>query len=124
MRCMERNKRCFHYALFDRKEPVLDEDGNRTGEHIVLYRNPVCFKANISPATGEAQVEQFGSDVDYDRVIVVDNPCCPIDEYTVLCIDIPPQYDEEGNLIYDYIVKKVARSLNSVSYAVSKVKVS
>lgn len=124
MRCMERNKRCFHYALFNGKEPVLDEYGNRTGEYVVSYRSPVCFKANISPATGETQAELFGSDVDYDRVIVVDNPCCPIDEYSVLCIDSPPDFDEDGNLIYDYIVKKVARSLNSVSYAVSKVKVS
>ncbi len=124
MRCMERNKRCFYYALFYRKEPIRDENGNLTGEYSIVYRSPVCIRANISPATGEAQAEQFGSDVDYDRVIVVDNVCCPIDEYTALCIDSPPDYDEEGNLIYDYIVKKVARSLNSVSYAVSKVKVS
>ena len=35
-----------------------------------------------------------------------------------------PAYDKDGNLIYDYIVKKVARSLNTVSFAVSKVAVS
>lgn len=124
MRCMERNKQCFYFALFDRKEDVTDENGNLTGEHRVIYYPPVCLRANISAATGEAQTEQFGTDVDYDRVIVVDDVCCPIDEYTFLCIDIPPDYDKEGNLIYDYIVTKVARSLNSVSYAVSKVKVS
>ena len=124
MRCMERNKRCFYFALFDSKDPVKDEDGNFTGEYTINYKAPVHMKANISPVIGEAQADLFGSDVDYDRVIVVDEPCCPIDEYSVLCIEIPPDYDEEGNLIYDYIVKKVARSINSVSYAVSKVKVS
>ena len=124
MRCLERNKKCFYYALFDSKDPVKDEDGNFTGEYTVNYKAPVHMKANISPVIGEAQADLFGSDVDYDRVIVVDEPCCSIDEYSVLCIEIPPDYDEEGNLIYDYIVKKVARSINSVSYAVSKVKVS
>lgn len=124
MRCLERNKRCFYYALFDSKDPVKDEDGNFTGEYTINYMAPVHMKANISPVIGEAQADLFGSDVDYDRVIVVDEPCCPIDEYSVLCIEMPPDYDEEGNLIYDYIVKKVARSINSVSYAVSKVKVS
>lgn len=124
MRCLERNKKCFYYALFDSKDPVKDEDGNFTGEYTVNYKAPVHMKANISPVIGEAQADLFGSDVDYDRVIVVDEPCCPIDEYSVLCIEITPDYDEEGNLIYDYIVKKVARSINSVSYAVSKVKVS
>lgn len=124
MRCMERNKRCFYFALFDSKDPVKDEDGHFTGEYIVSYKTPVQMRANISSVIGEAQAEMFGTDVDYDRVIVVDKPCCPIDEYSVLCIDSPPDYDDEGNLIYDYIVKKVARSINSVSYAVSKVKVS
>lgn len=124
MRCLERNKKCFYYALFDSKDPVKDEDGNFTGEYTVNYKAPVHMKANISPVIGEAQADLFGSDVDYDRVIVVDEPCCPIDEYSVLCIEITPDYDEEGNLIYDYIVKKVARSINSVSYAVSRVKVS
>ena len=124
MRCLERNKKCFYYALFDSKDPVKDEDGNFTGEYTINYKAPVHMKANISPVIGEAQADLFGSDVDYDRVIVVDEPCCPIDEYSVLCIEITPDYDEEGNLIYDYIVKKVARSINSVSYAVSRVKVS
>lgn len=124
MRCLERNKKCFYYALFDSKDPVKDEDGNFTGEYTMNYKAPVHMKANISPVIGEAQADLFGSDVDYDRVIVVDEPCCPIDEYSVLFIEMPPDYDEEGNLIYDYIVKKVARSINSVSYAVSKVKVS
>ena len=124
MKCMKRNGRCFYFAVFKEKIPVKDEDGNDTGEYRILYERPVKLHANVSAATGEAQVQQFGSEVDYDRVIVTDNMSCPIDEHSVLCIDCPPKYDEDGNLIYDYIVKKVARSLNAISYAVSKVKVS
>ena len=124
MRCMKRNGRCFYYALFKEKTPIVDDEGNETGENKVVYTHPKKFHANISAATGEAQTQQFGSAVDYDRVIVTDDMSCPIDENSVLCIDCPPTYDGEGNLVYDYIVKKVAKSLNSISYAVSKVKVS
>jgi len=64
----------------------------------------------------------------------MDNNAPPIDEYTILWIDTVPQVDENGALVvngdgdvltpHDYIVKKIARSLNSVSVAISKVKVS
>ena len=57
-----------------------------------------------------------------------------IDEYTVLWVDTAPRVDETGALVtnddgevvtpHDYIVKKVAKSLNSVSIAISKVVVS
>ena len=57
-------------------------------------------------------------------MIVTDDLSCPIDENTVLFIDKEPEYDDNGNPLYDYIVKRVAKSLNSISYAVSKVTVS
>ncbi len=62
-----------------------------------------------------------------------DNPP-PIDEYSVLWVDTTPELNEDGTLVvneegqvttpYDYIVKKVAKSLNGVSIAISKVSVS
>ena len=124
MRCLFRNKRVFYYALFKEKISIKDEYGNDSGEVRIIYETPVEASANISAATGEAQVEQFGNSVTYDRVIIMDDLSIPIDENSVLCIDTPPSYDDEGNLIYDYIVKKVAKSLNTVSFAVSRVKVS
>lgn len=124
MKCLHRNKSKFFYALFREKVAIKDEYGNDSGEYKVVYESPVEMNANVSAATGEAQVEQFGNSLLYDKVIITDDMACPIDEHSVLCIDSSPYYDEEGNLIYDYIVKKVARSLNTISYAVSKVKVS
>lgn len=124
MKILHRNKRKFYYALFDKKEPIKDEYGNESGEYKVLYKTPKVMRANISAATGEAQIEQFGSSLLYDKVIITDNLNCPIDEHSVLCIDSPPAYDTDGNLIYDYVVKRVAKSLNTISYAVSKVDVS
>lgn len=124
MRTMERNKQSFFYLLYDRKEPVKDEDGNETGEETVLYKPAVSFRANVSAATGASQVEQFGNLAGYDKVIVTDDLACPIDENTVLFLDKEPAYDEGGKPLYDYIVKRVAKSLNSVSIAVTKVSVS
>lgn len=121
---MEKNKTLFWYLLYDRQEEVVDEDGSETGEVRVLYHPAVPAKVNISAATGTSQVEQFGNFAGYDKVIVTDDLTCPIDENTVLFIDKEPEYREDGTPLYDYIVKRVARSLNSVAYAVSKVSVS
>lgn len=124
MRVMERNKSAYWYLLYDRKEPVKNEEGHETGDTRVVYKEAVKRRDNVSAATGSAQVEQFGNFISYDKVIVTDDLTCPIDENTVLFIDKSPEYDDDGNPLYDYIVKRVARSLNSISYAVSKVTVS
>ncbi len=123
MRCLERNKTLFYYANFVEQQDMTDGDGYETGESRTIYTPPAVYRANVSPATGNSSVEQFGNSLQYDKVIVTDDLSCPIDEHTVLCIDVPPVVDDDGNLIFDYIVKKVARSLNSVSIAVSKVEV-
>mgnify|MGYP004463700873 FL=1 len=133
MRMMERNKVPFWYALYQGLQPRLDEYGNMTGEYDVCRANPEKFRANISAAKGETSTRQFGESEEYDRVLVMDRDCPPIDEYTVLWIDRVPLLDENGALApdasgeaatpHDYIVKKVAKSLNSVSVAVSKVNV-
>ena len=133
MKAMERNKVSFWYALYQGLQPRLDEYGNMTGEYDVVRSNPKKFRANISAAKGETSTRQFGESEEYDKVIVMDADAPPIDEYTVLWIDRMPQLDETGALAvdesgeaaspHDYIVKKVARSLNSVSVAVSKVNV-
>ena len=133
MRCLNRNKTSFYYALYDTKDAILDEYGNESGEYTVKYHKPEKAKANISAAMGETNTRQFGEDEAYDKVIVIENPDTPIDEHSVLWIDTLPQLTEDGELArnedgevitpWDYEVKKVARSLNSVSYAVRKVNI-
>lgn len=133
MRCMERNKVTFFYAFYERKEAIVDDYGNTTGEFEVFYGKPLEYSANISAAKGETQTRQFGENEVYDKVIVADNFIPLINEYSVLWIDAMPQLDKTGALAtdksgkvitpYDYVVTKVARSLNGVSIAVSKVKV-
>lgn len=124
MKIMERNKQEFYYCLYVSSDPIVDAEGNETGEYKVGYETAVSMKANISAATGYAQVEQFGNFITYDKVIVTDDLTCPIDEHTVLFIDKEPEYDTEGNPVFDYTVRRVAKSLNSIAIAVSKVNVS
>ena len=125
MRCLERNKIRIYYANFRDKTHIRDEYGNLTGEYDIVYDNPVMVKANVSAARGESTTRQFGEDESYDRVIVMDDPNVPIDVSSVLWIEVAPEINEDGSTDtpYDYIVKQVATSLNSVSIAVSKVTV-
>lgn len=124
MKLMTRNLSPFKYVLLLGQEPIYDEWGNETGETKLVYGEPVQMMANISAAGGTSQVEQFGNLAGYDKVIVTDDTSCQIDENTVLFVDKEPEYDDDGNPLYDYVVKRVARSLNSISYAVAKVEVS
>lgn len=124
MKIMERNKTPFYYLLYWKKERLTDSEDYETGEEKVYYYPAVYMEANISPASGFAQTEQFGNFINYDKVIVTDDINCPIDENSVLFLDKAPAYDADANPLYDYTVKRVAKSLNSISIAVSKVTVS
>ena len=123
MRLMKRNLTPVWYCLFDKDVPVFD-GGYETGEKESTYQSPAMLLCNVSPATGYAQVEMFGSLDSYDKVLMTDDMNCPIDENTVLFVDKSPEYDKTGKPLYDYIVRRVAKSLNVISIAVSKVKVS
>ena len=125
MRCLRRNKSKFFYALYKEKTPLEDDYGNKTGEYEIIYGKPVEMKGNISAARGETITRQFGEDVTYDRVIVLEDLRCPIDEFSVLWIDTEPVLEADGatKTPHDYVVTKVATSINSVAIAVSKVTV-
>lgn len=125
MKTLERNKIKLFYANIKSKTALTDEYNNLTGEYDIAYDNPVEIKANVSAARGEATTRQFGDDESYDRVIVLDDPKFPITVSSVLWIDTLPEINADGSTDtpYDYIVRQVATSLNSVSFAVSKVTV-
>lgn len=125
MRCLVKNKVTFYYALLNGKENLRDENGFLTGDFRLNYGKPIKAKANISAAMGETTIRQFGENVPYDKVIAMENPDISIDEYSILWIDTMPVLKKDGttDTPHDYVVKQVARSLNSVSLAVSKVDV-
>lgn len=127
MRTMKINKQKFYYGLYN-PDPVeiQDADGFYTGEYRITYSDPVECKASISSSVGDTEIMLFGKDLQYDRTITFDKVRPEgIDEYTVFWIDKEP-YDAQGNLQgYDYIVKKIATSINGfMVIAVCKAEVS
>lgn len=118
MRTLLRNRRAFYAAKYLGKEPIIDADGYDTGEKRLTYSEPVKLFGNISPAKGETETFQFGTALDYERVITLENPNADIDEYSRLWVERSPN---DG--AHDYIIKSVARSLNSLSLAIKRVNV-
>lgn len=124
MRLMQRNLKTVYYSLYKGLTDVTDENGFKTGEKVETYSDAVKIRASVSPSSGSAQTEIFGSLDSYDRVMLVDDTACPIDENSILFVDKEPEVDSTGKPIPDYKVRKVAKSLNGISYAIKKVNVS
>lgn len=126
MRLVKRNLRTIYYSLYSDRLPILDDDGYETGETGIGYEDPVELKCNVSPASGRTTSEMFGADENYDKIIITDQMDCPIDENTMLFVDRVPVWSEDEPPVLlntaDYMVKRVARSLHHISYAVSRVK--
>ncbi len=123
MKNLRRNLQPFYFCTVT--EATEDEtDGYYTGALAVEYNEPILARGVISANQGEAQVEQFGNNLQYSRVISTTDTSLPIDETTVLFVDTEPTYNDEDIPEYNYIVKAVARSINVVAYAIDKVVVS
>ena len=117
---LNKNKREFWYASYLGKEPRTDKQGNKTGEWDYNYSIPVKCSANVSAAKGKAHIRMFGESLDYDRVIAFEKPC-PIDEYSQIWLDALPVETEVPP--HDYVVVRIADSLNYVNAAIRKTNV-
>ena len=127
MKALNRNKQTLSYALYSTKAEVYDADGSFTGEYTLTYSTPVETRMNISPANGRTALEAFGIVTNYDKVLVTDDMNCPIAEDTVLWIGIDPTTTVNGVTTtnpHNYVVNRVAKSLNSIVYGVTEVSAS
>lgn len=113
-----------HFVLnYKGEEKHKDSSGKYTGEIVISYTIPISFMGHISSAKGSSQVEIFGTDVAYDKVIVITKDKfkkLKINENSVFFIDNKPSY-EDGNPLYDYRVKRIAETINEVAIALEKV---
>lgn len=117
MKCLKRNKTQFAYANYVDKEPIT-VDGYKTGEYQLKYSDPITLKGYISRATGNNATDLFGIDVNYDKSITLDDPDLDISEDSVLWID-----ETDTTKPYDYIIKRISKSLNYLTIAIKKVEV-
>ncbi len=122
MRSMERNKQNIYYALYQDQVPILDEDGNETGDYKTGYSNPLPFRIRVSPNKGESENNAFGKSLDYDRVMYTSDHSFPIDEFSILWVDTMPEIKEDGSTDtpHDYTVKRQAKDLNEWLFAIKK----
>ena len=105
---------------------VVDTSGFYTGETKVSYGKAIEFEAHISGARGSSQSEIFGTDISYDKTIVITKQ--EFDEYgfdenTVFFIDKPVEYaSDETTPLYNYRVARIAETINEVVIAVRSVR--
>lgn len=123
MRSLRRNKQPLYYATYVKKIPVTDENGDFTGDEETVYSKPIPFYENISPEKGSSQEEVFGKSLDYSRTVSTCNMSLPIDEFSRIWIETEPVLKPDGTAYgdsADYSVVAIAKSLNSVVYALKK----
>ena len=122
MKALERNKQKIYYANYTGKTKVYDSNGLYTGENEVTYTDPVETRVNVSASRGQAEIELFGTDLNYTNTIATDKDL-GIDEHSILWVG---KEAYQGSVItpHNYIVASVAKSLNSFVYAIRKVDIS
>lgn len=117
MRSLYRNMRRIYFAPLVRTDPIYDEDGNETGELTPVYGDMVALDCNVSAAVGEDAVNAFGSFTNYSRTVSVSDVDCPMDEGSIVWLDVPTSEP------YNYIVMRKADSKNALLYAMQEVSV-
>lgn len=122
MRTLERNKQKIYYSNYTGNADVYDENGLYTGVKAPAYTEPVGIKVNVSASRGQAEIDLFGTDLNYTNTIATDKDY-GIDEHSILWLGKEPYLNDELTP-HNYIVVSVAKSLNSIVYAIRKVDVS
>ena len=115
MRSVQRNKQTIWYALRLNSTEVVDEYGNATGEFVEQYSIPMKLKINIGVRKGQINLERFGLNDDYTRVLATTDMDCPIAVDTILWVGIEP------TLPHNYVVKKIMPAINQLLIAIQEV---
>lgn len=118
MRCMDKSRHGVFVSRFEGKRPETDSQGRLTGRHEMSYTEPVEVLASVSSARGQAQDSMFGLNLDYDRIVAIDDPSFAIDESSRVWIE------HAADEPFDYAVKCVSRSESYTVVAVKRVEVS
>lgn len=112
MRDLKRNQTLISYKNFVGKEEIVDDYGNATGSYKRLYSEVKTRYMSVSANKGNAEVQGFGTQLDYDRTLSTADMSCDINENSIVYID--------GNA---YSVKARAVSLNQIQLALKQVEI-
>ena len=117
---MKRNLQQIWYCVLAQEETVYDDEGYETGEKILVYEDPQPLDCNVGTASGETVFARFGVTENYDLIMMTDKMDVPIDDTTVLFVDKEPAFDDDGMPLYDYAVKRSAKTFNHRIFALKK----
>ena len=113
------NTKPLWYAFYVDTSPVIDANGDYTGEYKSGYGKPHFTRANLSAARGTTENDIFGINVKYSKTMSTAKMDLGIDEQTLL-------WDEEPTLLPNgdcdpetakYRVAAIARGHYHVHYA-------
>lgn len=117
MRLLERDMKTFYYAPYSDRTMVYDDDGYPTGEYTTGYGEPVEKQGTVSVATGRASDQEFGSFIDYDYIIHIEDETCPFDENAAIWLPgTDPSEDMDGKVV------RISEARSYTAIAVKKVR--
>lgn len=117
MRSLNRNKSTFYYAHKLGEKPIVDKMGNYTSETETEYTEPHMKRMNVSVVSGQDVVQAFGNMTEYSRVISTTEMDWEVAEGDIVWIESNPESDKPN-----YVVQRVAKSLNSMLVALKETK--
>ena len=110
------NKIPIQYAVPKSVTMETDANGLLTGNKVVEYDEKQTYYAYMSPNKGRADLYMFGTETDYNAVLVCEKDC-PFVEGTRLWI-------KTNHNQYNWIVVKKADTISHIVYAIREVVVS
>lgn len=118
MRNLKKNETKLWYSNYGKGNPILDENGDETGDYDSGYGSPVSFFATLSASKGNAYADVFGTNLDYTRTLSTVQKL-PIKEESLIWVSEPVMkadgtVDEESA---DYTVAGIADGLNGIVVA-------
>lgn len=114
-----RYKRPIVYKNYVTTSYAEDSQGRKTGHKTVVYSEAITVYGTVSTPTGSTSLEMFGTDKDYDKVVVIDMPGLTVTENSVFWLDV--QYGED--VPHDYVVKRILKNHHYLTIGLRKVDV-
>lgn len=99
MRLLERDKEPFWYANYHNRTMLMDGNGFPTGEYSIGYGEPEQAYGTFSENKGAATAREFGTFIDYDYTIHMEETVCPFDEEAAIWLNHDTNQDPDFKVV-------------------------